>query len=111
MVWLCAERDDQGERVLWEAVRGRAVLEGGEGQLSRARLGDSAQRGFDRGRREGRWHVPGLDLGADGGCVCQGISLSGGQKQRLNICRAIYCNTDIQIFDVRLPRDPCPPSI
>ncbi|KAL0061165.1 hypothetical protein AAF712_012035 [Marasmius tenuissimus] len=30
----------------------------------------------------------------------KGISLSGGQKQRLNICRAIYCNTDIQIFDV-----------
>jgi ABC-type multidrug transport system fused ATPase/permease subunit len=29
----------------------------------------------------------------------KGISLSGGQKQRLNICRAIYCNTDIQIFD------------
>jgi ATPase subunit of ABC transporter with duplicated ATPase domains len=53
MVWLCAERDDQGERVLWEAVRGGAVLEGGEGQLSRARFGDSAQRGFDRGWREG----------------------------------------------------------
>jgi ABC-type multidrug transport system ATPase subunit len=31
--------------------------------------------------------------------VTQGISLSGGQKQRINICRAIYCNTDIQIFD------------
>lgn len=30
----------------------------------------------------------------------QGISLSGGQKQRVNICRAIYCDTDIQIFDV-----------
>lgn len=30
----------------------------------------------------------------------KGISLSGGQKQRLNICRAIYCDTDIQIFDV-----------
>lgn len=29
----------------------------------------------------------------------KGISLSGGQKQRLNICRAIYSNTDIQIFD------------
>ncbi|KAL0575903.1 hypothetical protein V5O48_006076 [Marasmius crinis-equi] len=29
----------------------------------------------------------------------KGISLSGGQKQRLNICRAIYCNTEIQIFD------------
>ena len=29
----------------------------------------------------------------------KGISLSGGQKQRLNICRAIYCNTDIQLFD------------
>lgn len=29
----------------------------------------------------------------------KGISLSGGQKQRLNICRSIYCNTDIQIFD------------
>jgi ABC-type dipeptide/oligopeptide/nickel transport system ATPase subunit len=28
------------------------------------------------------------------------ISLSGGQKQRVNICRAIYCDTDIQIFDV-----------
>lgn len=30
---------------------------------------------------------------------CQGISLSGGQKQRINICRAIYVNADIQIFD------------
>jgi hypothetical protein len=30
-----------------------------------------------------------------------GISLSGGQKQRVNICRAIYCDTEIQIFDVR----------
>ncbi|PFH53092.1 hypothetical protein AMATHDRAFT_73621 [Amanita thiersii Skay4041] len=29
----------------------------------------------------------------------KGISLSGGQKQRLNICRAIYCDADIQIFD------------
>ncbi|KAK0204702.1 P-loop containing nucleoside triphosphate hydrolase protein [Desarmillaria ectypa] len=29
----------------------------------------------------------------------KGISLSGGQKQRMNICRAIYCDTDIQIFD------------
>lgn len=29
----------------------------------------------------------------------KGISLSGGQKQRLNICRAIYCDTSIQIFD------------
>lgn len=29
----------------------------------------------------------------------QGISLSGGQKQRINICRSIYCDTDIQIFD------------
>ncbi|KAG1825133.1 ABC transporter [Suillus variegatus] len=31
--------------------------------------------------------------------LTEGISLSGGQKQRINICRAIYCNTDIQIFD------------
>ncbi|EMD34148.1 hypothetical protein CERSUDRAFT_117637 [Gelatoporia subvermispora B] len=29
----------------------------------------------------------------------RGISLSGGQKQRINICRAIYVNADIQIFD------------
>ncbi|KAF8519129.1 ABC transporter [Hysterangium stoloniferum] len=29
----------------------------------------------------------------------KGISLSGGQKQRLGICRALYCDTDIQIFD------------
>lgn len=29
----------------------------------------------------------------------KGISLSGGQKQRVNICRAIYCDSDIQIFD------------
>lgn len=29
----------------------------------------------------------------------KGISLSGGQKQRLNICRAIYCNSDILILD------------
>jgi ABC-type bacteriocin/lantibiotic exporter with double-glycine peptidase domain len=32
----------------------------------------------------------------------KGISLSGGQKQRLNICRTIYCNAEIQIFDVGL---------
>jgi ABC-type bacteriocin/lantibiotic exporter with double-glycine peptidase domain len=32
----------------------------------------------------------------------KGISLSGGQKQRLNICRAIYCDTEIQIFDVSI---------
>lgn len=29
----------------------------------------------------------------------RGISLSGGQKQRINICRAIYVDGDIQIFD------------
>lgn len=29
----------------------------------------------------------------------RGISLSGGQKQRINICRAVYWNADIQIFD------------
>ncbi|KAL4080959.1 ABC transporter [Scleroderma citrinum] len=29
----------------------------------------------------------------------RGITLSGGQKQRINICRAIYCDADIQIFD------------
>ncbi|KAF8558202.1 ABC transporter [Imleria badia] len=29
----------------------------------------------------------------------KGISLSGGQKQRINICRAIYCNSDIVILD------------
>ncbi|KAL1740116.1 P-loop containing nucleoside triphosphate hydrolase protein [Schizophyllum fasciatum] len=29
----------------------------------------------------------------------KGISLSGGQKQRLNICRAIYADADITIFD------------
>jgi ABC-type multidrug transport system fused ATPase/permease subunit len=29
----------------------------------------------------------------------KGISLSGGQKQRLNICRAIYCDADVQIYD------------
>ncbi|KJA16429.1 hypothetical protein HYPSUDRAFT_207024 [Hypholoma sublateritium FD-334 SS-4] len=29
----------------------------------------------------------------------KGISLSDGQKQRVNICRTIYCDTDIQIFD------------
>jgi ABC-type multidrug transport system fused ATPase/permease subunit len=29
----------------------------------------------------------------------KGISLSGGQKQRMNICRAIYCDADVQIYD------------
>ncbi|KIL59921.1 hypothetical protein M378DRAFT_26751 [Amanita muscaria Koide BX008] len=29
----------------------------------------------------------------------RGISLSGGQKQRINVCRALYCDTDVQIFD------------
>ncbi|KAJ7183174.1 ABC transporter [Mycena filopes] len=29
----------------------------------------------------------------------KGISLSGGQRQRVNICRSIYSDTDIQIFD------------
>lgn len=29
----------------------------------------------------------------------KGISLSGGQKQRLNICRAIYADCDVLIFD------------
>ena len=29
----------------------------------------------------------------------RGISLSGGQKQRVSICRTIYCDAEIQIFD------------
>ncbi|KAM6504240.1 ATP-binding cassette transporter YOR1 [Amanita muscaria] len=29
----------------------------------------------------------------------RGISLSGGQKQRINVCRTLYCDTDVQIFD------------
>ncbi|KAJ7678475.1 ABC transporter [Mycena rosella] len=33
------------------------------------------------------------------GDLTEGISLSGGQRQRLNICRSIYSDTDIQIFD------------
>ncbi|KAJ6577412.1 P-loop containing nucleoside triphosphate hydrolase protein [Mycena capillaripes] len=32
-------------------------------------------------------------------CPSKGISLSGGQRQRVNICRSIYSDTDIQIFD------------
>lgn len=42
--------------------------------------------------------LPGYDLTVVGE---KGISLSGGQKQRINICRAIYCDSDIMIFDVR----------
>jgi hypothetical protein len=38
----------------------------------------------------------------------RGISLSGGQKQRINICRAIYCGADIQIFDVSSSPVPVP---
>lgn len=45
--------------------------------------------------------VPSLPSSSIADAVSQGISLSGGQKQRLNICRAIYSDTDIQIFDVR----------
>ncbi|KAJ7510425.1 ABC transporter [Mycena galericulata] len=33
------------------------------------------------------------------GDLTEGISLSGGQRQRLNICRSIYSDSDIQIFD------------
>ncbi|KAJ7039616.1 ABC transporter [Mycena alexandri] len=33
------------------------------------------------------------------GDLTEGISLSGGQRQRINICRSIYSDTDIQIFD------------
>lgn len=29
----------------------------------------------------------------------KGISLSGGQKQRLGICRAVYADSEIQLFD------------
>jgi ABC-type protease/lipase transport system fused ATPase/permease subunit len=29
----------------------------------------------------------------------KGITLSGGQRQRVGICRAIYCDSDIVIFD------------
>ncbi|CAA7266731.1 unnamed protein product [Cyclocybe aegerita] len=29
----------------------------------------------------------------------KGVSLSGGQKQRINICRSIYANADVQLFD------------
>lgn len=36
----------------------------------------------------------------------RGISLSGGQKQHINVCRAIYCGADVQIFDVRIPQLP-----
>ncbi|KAG1882251.1 ABC transporter [Suillus subluteus] len=43
--------------------------------------------------------LPNYDLTEVGEKAMSGISLSGGQKQRVNICRAIYCNTDIQIFD------------
>jgi ABC-type multidrug transport system fused ATPase/permease subunit len=85
---VCFGRPFEEERY-WDAIRASCL----EPDLDMLPDGDQTEVGE-------RVRYLNICIHALADAVVQGIALSGGQKQRLNICRAIYCNTDIQIFDV-----------